>query len=92
VIRRGSEAQRRARGTPSRRQVTYVPYDPSFEMPDEGGPNERLTGDSIPRRVTPIQLAVSKPAQSPGRGEPSDSLFVPVTLTHSNLRRRKPRD
>jgi hypothetical protein len=36
VIRRGSEAQRRARGTPSRRQVTYVPYDPSFEMPDEG--------------------------------------------------------
>jgi hypothetical protein len=32
-----------------------------------GGPNERLTGDSIPRRVTPsrVQLAVSKPAQSP---------------------------
>jgi hypothetical protein len=56
-----------ARGTPSRRQVTHVPYDPSFEMPDEGGPNERLTGDSIPRRVTPsrVQLAVSKPAQSP---------------------------
>jgi hypothetical protein len=27
--------------------------DPSFEMPAEGGPNERLTGDSIPRRVTP---------------------------------------
>jgi hypothetical protein len=25
------------RGTPSRRQVTHVPYDPSFEMPDEGG-------------------------------------------------------
>jgi hypothetical protein len=48
--------------------VTYVPYDPSFEMPDEGGgPNERLTGDSIPRRVMPsrVQLAVSKPAQSP---------------------------
>jgi hypothetical protein len=42
-----------ARGTPSRRQVTHVPYDPSFEMPAEGGPNERLTGDSIPRRVTP---------------------------------------
>jgi hypothetical protein len=37
VIRRGSEAQRRARGTPSRRQVTHVPFDPSFEMPDEGG-------------------------------------------------------
>jgi hypothetical protein len=56
-----------ARGTPSRRQVTHVPYDPSFEMPDEGGPNERLTGDSIPRRVMPsrVQLAVSKPAQSP---------------------------
>jgi hypothetical protein len=31
-----------------------------------GGPNERLTEDSIPRRVTPsrVQLAVSKPAQS----------------------------
>jgi hypothetical protein len=43
--------------------VTYVPYDPSFEMPDEGGPNERLTGDSIPSRVTPsrVQLAISKP-------------------------------
>jgi hypothetical protein len=56
----------RARGTPSRRQVTYVPYALSFEMPDEGGPNERLTGDSIPRRVTPsrVQLAVFKPAQS----------------------------
>jgi hypothetical protein len=67
VIRRGSEAQRRARGTPSRRQVTHVSYDPSFEMPDEGGPNERLTGDSIPRRVTPsrVQLAVSMPARSP---------------------------
>jgi hypothetical protein len=60
-----------ARGTPSRRQVTYVPYALSFEMPDEGGPNERLTGDSIPRRVTPsrVQLAVFKPAQS--------SLFEP---------------
>jgi hypothetical protein len=46
--------------------VTYVPYDPSFEMPAEGGPNEPLTGDSIPRRVTPsrVQLAVFKPAQS----------------------------
>jgi hypothetical protein len=53
-----------ARGTPSRRQVAYVPFDPSFEMLAEGGPNERLTGDSIPRRVTPspVQLAVSKPA------------------------------
>ena len=42
-----------------------------FEMPDEGGPNEGLTGDSISRRVTPsrVQLAVSKPAQS--------SLFEP---------------
>ena len=60
------EAQRLAAGKPSGRWVTYVPYDPSFEMPDEGGPNERLTGDSIPRRVTPsrVQLAVSKPAQS----------------------------
>jgi len=36
-----------------------------------GGPNERLAGDSIPRRVTPsrVQLAVFKPAQS--------SLFEP---------------
>jgi hypothetical protein len=60
-----------ARGTPSRRQVSHGPYDPSFEMPDEGGPNERLAGDSIPRRVTPsrVRLAVFKPAQS--------SLFEP---------------
>lgn len=36
-IRRGSEAQRRGKGTPSRRQVTYVPHDPSFEMPAEDG-------------------------------------------------------
>jgi hypothetical protein len=51
--------------------VTYVPYDPSFEMPAEGGPDERLTGDSIPRRVTTsrVQLAVFEPAQS--------SLFEP---------------
>src|SRR4029453_7862384 len=36
-----------------------------------GGPNERPTGDSIPRRVTPsqVQLAAFKPAQS--------SLFEP---------------
>ena len=34
--RRGSEAQRRGKGDPSPRQVTYVPFDPSFEMPDEG--------------------------------------------------------
>jgi hypothetical protein len=31
-------------GKPSGRWVTYVPYDPSFEMPDEGGFNGRLTG------------------------------------------------
>src|SRR5215217_379539 len=55
-----------ARGMPSRRWVTYVPYDPPLEMPDEGGPNERLTGNSIPTPVKPkpSQLAVSKPAQS----------------------------
>ena len=71
VIRRGSEAQRRGKGDAQPVQVAYVPYDPSFEMPAEGGPNERLTGDSIPRRVTPsrVQLAVFKPAQS--------SLFEP---------------
>ena len=28
--------------------MTYVPYDPSFERPDEGGPNGRLTGNSFP--------------------------------------------
>jgi hypothetical protein len=33
---------------PSGLWVTYVPYDPSHEMPDEGGPNECLTGTSIP--------------------------------------------
>ena len=56
-----------ARGDAQPAAGDYVPYDPSFEMPDEGGPNERLTGDSIPRRVTPsrVQLAVSNPAQSP---------------------------
>jgi hypothetical protein len=31
--------------------VTYVPYDPSFETPDEGGPSGRLTGASIPTRA-----------------------------------------
>jgi len=66
VIRRDRRPSGGARGTPSWRQVTYVLYDPSFEMPDEGGPNERLTGDSVPGRVTPsqVQLAVCKLAQS----------------------------
>jgi hypothetical protein len=27
--------------------VTYVLYDPSFELPDEGGANECLAEDSI---------------------------------------------
>ena len=65
-IRRYRKAERRARGDAQPVQVAYVPYDPSFEMPAEGGPNERLTGDSIPRRVRPsrVQLAVFKPAQS----------------------------
>ena len=56
-IRQGSEAQRRGKGTPSRRQVTYVPYDPSFEMPAWGGPNERLTGDSIPGESRPAEYS-----------------------------------
>jgi hypothetical protein len=33
-----------ARGMPSGRLVTYVPYSPSFETPDEGATNGRLTG------------------------------------------------
>jgi hypothetical protein len=37
-------ASDRARQKPS---GDYVPYNPSFEMPDEGGPSECLTGDSI---------------------------------------------
>ena len=67
----GIGSQRRARGTPTRRQVTYVPYDPSFEMPAEGGPNERLTGDSIPGESRPAEYSwpCFKPAQS--------SLFEP---------------
>jgi hypothetical protein len=46
-----------ARGTPSRRQVTYVPYDPSFEMPDGGGPNERLTGTPSPGESRPAEYS-----------------------------------
>ena len=53
--------------------MTYVPYDPSFEMPDEGGGfNGRLTGDSTPDggfnpyaiKSSRVQLAVSKWAHS----------------------------
>jgi hypothetical protein len=33
VIRAGSEAQRRGRGTRSRRQVTCVPFDPPLKCP-----------------------------------------------------------
>ena len=33
-----------ARGKPSGRLVTYVPYSPSSETPDEGATNGRLTG------------------------------------------------
>jgi hypothetical protein len=55
-----------ARGTPSRRQVTHFPYDPSFEMPDEGGPNERLTGTpSQASHAQPSTAGRVKPAQSP---------------------------
>jgi hypothetical protein len=45
-IRRDRKPSGGARVTPSRRQVTYVPYDPSFEMPAEGG------ADSMSRRNT----------------------------------------
>jgi hypothetical protein len=50
--------------------VTYVPYDPSFETPDEGGINGPPDRGSIRARVKPsrVQLAVSKP---PGTGASS---------------------
>ena len=43
---------------------TYVPYDPSFEAPDEGCINGPPARGSISVRVKPsrVQLAVSKPA------------------------------
>ena len=49
-----------ARGIPSGRWVTYVPYDPSFETPDEGGINGPPDRRSIRARVKPsgVQLAV----------------------------------
>jgi hypothetical protein len=41
--------------------VTYVPYDPFFETPDEGGPGGRLIGASNPYASQPsrVQLAAS---------------------------------
>ena len=48
MIRRDRKSSGDAGGQPSGRTVTYVPHDPSFERPDEGGPNGRLTGNSFP--------------------------------------------
>jgi hypothetical protein len=48
----GIGSQRRGKGDVQPAAGGLRPYDPSFEMPAEGGPNERLTGASIPRRVT----------------------------------------
>jgi hypothetical protein len=43
-----------ARGKPSGRLVTYVPYSPSFETPDEGATNGRLTGiESVGSQAQP---------------------------------------
>ena len=45
--KRSSDARREAQWA----VVTYVPYDPFFETPDEGGPSGHLTGASIPTRA-----------------------------------------
>jgi hypothetical protein len=42
---------------PSGRWVTYVPYDPSFEMPDEGGFNGRLSGIQSVRESSPAECS-----------------------------------
>jgi hypothetical protein len=43
-----------ARRRPSGRLVTYVPYSPSSETPDEGGTNGRLTGiESVRSQAKP---------------------------------------
>ena len=52
VIRKGTrKPSSDARGEAQWAVVTYVPYDPSFETPDEGGPSGRLTGASFPTRA-----------------------------------------
>jgi hypothetical protein len=63
-----------ARAKPSGRSVTYVPDDPSFETPDDGGPSGGLTGASIPTsQPSRVQLAVSKPAHPPLSRAAADS-------------------
>src|SRR5215204_4618905 len=57
VISRDPAASSDVRGKASGRSVTSVPYDPSFETPDEGGPSGRLTGASIPTRVSPAEYS-----------------------------------
>ena len=44
-----------ARGKPSGRLVTYVPYSPSFETPDEGATNGRLTGIESCKESSPAE-------------------------------------
>jgi hypothetical protein len=64
-----------ARGKPSGRLVTYVSYSPSFETPDEGATNGRLTG---------IQ-AVRSQAQ-PSAAGPSLSLAMSLTTILTTIR------
>ena len=79
------EAQRRGQGgTPSRRQATCVPYDPSFEMPDEGG-----AGSSSRRNASTSIDNVRLPNQVP-----KTSLMVGPSLCEAlrmSLPQRSPR-
>ena len=45
--------------------MTYVPYDPSLETPDEGTTNGRLTGIQSVRKSSPsrVELAAFNPMQ-----------------------------
>jgi hypothetical protein len=61
----GSESAAVAARESQRAMRDYVPYDPSFETPDEGGINGPPEKGSIRARVKPnrVQLAVYEPAQ-----------------------------
>src|SRR5687767_2373118 len=94
VISRDPAASSDVRGKASGRSVTSVPYDPSFETPDEGGLSGRLTGASIRTRVSPAEY--SWPFLSPGAFSSLDSrgsfalrsvprvAGVPAILIHLN--------
>jgi hypothetical protein len=62
----------------SGRWVTYVPFDPSLETPDEGGTNERLTWIHSVRESRPsrVQPAVSNPAQSKAVAQAAALVFA----------------